>query len=165
MKFKPGKKHWWQYQMPPLILYLLLPCSISQNAGKTAVLSVLPTTGYLNLVKHSGQKCLPRVACLWSKVPMFQGAGMNKGGELSPLAFQYLILMIWRHCDLNLVMISLLASNCQDFKVGMPVFQPFYDMKLKTSNFKVLAFCIQWRYHDQIQITRSSYHKNQILKC
>ena len=79
--------------------------------------------------------------------------------------FQYLILMIWRPCDLNLVMISSLASKCQDFKFGMPVFQPFYEMKLKTSKFKVLAFWSQWRYHDQIQITRSLYHKNQILKC
>ena len=112
-----------------------------------------------------GQTCLPRVSCLWSKMPMFQGVGMKEGGESFPLAFQYLILMIWRHCDLNLVMISLLASKCQDFKVEMPVFQPFYDMKLKTNNFKVLTFCSQWRYHDQIQITRSSYHKNQILKC
>ena len=63
------------------------------------------------------------------------------------------------------IMISSLGSKCQHFKVGMPVFQPFYDMKLKTSKFKVLAFWIQWRYHHQIQITRSSYHKNQILKC
>ena len=44
---------------------------------------------------HSGQKCLPRVACLWSKTPMFQGAaGMKEGGEPFPLVFQYLILMI-----------------------------------------------------------------------
>ena len=28
-----------------------------------------------------------------------------------------------------------------------------------------MAFWSQWRYHDQIQITRSSYHKNQIWKC
>ena len=27
-----------------------------------------------------------------------------------------------------------------------------------------MAFWSQWRYHDQIQITSSSYHKNQILK-
>ena len=76
--------------------YPLLATSVfySQNAGKTAVLSVLPTTGYLNLVKHSGQKCLPRVACLWGKIPMFQGAGMKEGGELSPLAFHYLIFMV-----------------------------------------------------------------------
>ena len=43
---------------------------------------------------HSGRKCLPRVACLWSKMPMFQRAGMREGGEPLPLAFQYLILMI-----------------------------------------------------------------------
>ena len=35
--------------------------------------------------------------------------------------------------DLNLVTISSVASKCQDFKLGMPVFQPFYVMKLKTS--------------------------------
>ena len=62
---------------------------------------------------------------------------MRKGGEPLPLAFQYLILMIY---DLNLVMISSVASKCQDFKFGMPVFQPFHEMKLKTSKFKVLAF-------------------------
>ena len=28
----------------------------------------------------------------------------------------------------------------QDFKVVMIVFQPFYEMKLKNSKFKVLAF-------------------------
>ena len=116
----------------------------------------------INVGLHSDQKCLPRVACLWSKMPIFKRAGMREGGEVLPLAFQYLILMIWRHCDLNLVMISFLASKCQDFKFEMPVFQPFYDMKLKTSNFKVLAFCSQWKYNDQIQVTRSSY---QILKC
>ena len=60
---------------------------------------------------------------------------------------------------MNLVMISSLASKCQDFKVGMAFFQPFYEMKLKTSKFKVLAFWSQWRYHNQIQITRSLYNK------
>ena len=70
-------------------------------------------------------------------MPMIQRAGMRKGGEPLPLAFQYLILMIY---DLNLVMISSVASKCQDFKVGMPIFQPFYEMKLKTFKFKVLAF-------------------------
>ena len=34
------------------------------------------------------------VACLWSKMPMFQGAGMKEGGEPLALAIQYLILMI-----------------------------------------------------------------------
>ena len=48
----------------------------------------------INVGLHSGQKCLPRVACLWSKMPMFQRAGMKEGGELLQLAFQYLILMI-----------------------------------------------------------------------
>ena len=56
------------------------------------------------------------------------------------LAFQYLILMIEGPYDLNLVMISSVASKCQDFKLEMPVFQSFYEMKLKTSKFKVLGF-------------------------
>ena len=43
---------------------------------------------------HSGPKCLPRVACLSSKIPMFQRAGMREGGKPLPLAFRYLILMI-----------------------------------------------------------------------
>ena len=73
-------------------------------------------------------------------MPMLRRAGMKEGGEPLPLAFQYLTLMIKRPCDLNLVMISSLSLKCQDFKVGMPFFQPFYVMKLKTSKFKVLAF-------------------------
>ena len=90
------------------------------------------------------------------KCKMFQRVGMREGGKPLPLAFQRPILMIWRPCDLNLVMISSLASI--SLKLGCPFFQPFYEMKLKTSNFKILAFCSQWRHHDQIQITRSSYH-------
>ena len=65
---------------------------------------------------HSGSKCLPRVACLWIKMSMFQRAGMRKGGLPLPPAIQYLILMIWRACDLNMFLISSLASKCQDFK-------------------------------------------------
>jgi hypothetical protein len=56
---------------------------------------------------------------------MFQRVGMREGGgPLSP-AFQYLILMIYsdikikRPCDLNLVMISSLASKCQHFKLTL----------------------------------------------
>ena len=36
-------------------------------------------------------------------------------------------------CDFNLVMISSLASKCQVLKVGMPIFQPLYEMKLEAS--------------------------------
>ena len=68
---------------------------------------------------------------------------MREGGKPPPLVFQYLIFMVQRPCDLNLVMISSLASKRQDFKLEMPFFQPFYVMKLKTSKFKVLAFCCQ----------------------
>ena len=68
---------------------------------------------------------------------------MREGGKPLPLAFQYLIFMVKKPCHLNLVMISSLATKCQDFKVEMPFFQPLYVMKLKTSKFKVLAFCCQ----------------------
>ena len=45
------------------------------------------------------------------KMAIFWRAGMREGGLPLPLAFQYLILMIWKACDLNLVMISSLASK------------------------------------------------------
>ena len=55
---------------------------------------------------------------------------MREGGKPLPLAFQYLIFMVERPCDLNLVMISSLASKCKDFKVEMSFFHPLYVMKL-----------------------------------
>ena len=64
---------------------------------------------------------------------------MRLEGLPLPPTFQYLILMIWRAYDLNLVMMSSLASKEQVFKVRMTIFQLFYEMKLKTSMFKVLA--------------------------
>ena len=82
---------------------------------------------------------------------------MKEGGLPFPPAFQYFILMA---CDSNLVIISSLDSKWQGLKVGMPVFQLFYEMKLKTSKFKVFTFLGQCRYNDEIQITSSSYHKN-----
>ena len=51
------------------------------------------------------------------KMAIFRRAGMKEGGLPLLLAFQYLIFMILRACDLNLVMISLLASKWQDFKL------------------------------------------------
>ena len=68
---------------------------------------------------------------------------MREGGKPLPLAFQYLIFMVYGPCELNFVIITLLASKCQDFKVEMSFFQPLCVMKLKTSKFKVLAFCCQ----------------------
>ena len=88
----------------------------------------------------------------WSKMLMFRRAGENeRGREATPTSIS--------------IFDSSLASKCQYFKVEMSFSQPLCIMKLKTSKFKVLAFCCQWRYHYQIQITRSLYHKNQILKC
>ena len=46
------------------------------------------------------------------------------------------------------------------WRAGMTVFRLFYEMKLQTSKFKVLPFWSQKRYHNQIWITSSSYHKN-----
>ena len=45
------------------------------------------------------------------KMAILQRAGMKEGGLPLPLAFQYLIFMIYRACDLNLIMISSLASK------------------------------------------------------
>ena len=90
------------------------------------------------------------------------------GGLLLLLVFQYLILMIWRACDSNLVMISFLASKWQDFKLRGLQFHFIKQPKNGHSNFKDLLFWNQWRYYDQIWIASSSYHKNrtwnQILK-
>ena len=74
-------------------------------------------------------------------MPIFQRAGMKDEGLPLPPAFHYLILMTRRAFDLNLVMISPLASKWQVLKkVGVSVFQLFYEIKLKTSKFKVLVF-------------------------
>ena len=81
---------------------------------------------------------------------VFQRAGMREGGLPLPLAFQYLILMIWRACDLNLVMISSLASKCQHFKLRGLQFHFIKQVKNGHSNFKDLLFWSQWRYHNQI---------------
>ena len=98
------------------------------------------------------------------KIAIFRRAGMREGGLPLPLTFQYLIFMIWRPSDLNLVMISSLASKCQHFKLRGLQFHSIKWLKNRHPNFKVLAFWSQLRYHDQIQIIRSSYQKNQILK-
>ena len=56
-----------------------------------------------------------------NKMPLFQRVGMREGGlplrEPLPPAFIYFILMAWRAWDLNLVMISSVATKCQDLKV------------------------------------------------
>ena len=56
-----------------------------------------------NLTHTPPVECLVWVACLLSKILMSLRAEMKKGGLPLPLAFQYLILMIWRACDVNLV--------------------------------------------------------------
>ena len=73
-------------------------------------------------------------------------AGMREGGLILPLAFQYLILMIWRDCDLNWIMISLLAWKQQDFKLrGLNLLIVLIGLSWwpKESKF-VLKFAIAW---------------------
>ena len=65
---------------------------------------------------------------------------MRKGGLPLLLASQYLILVIRRACDLNLVMISSFASKWEVPKLGILIFQLLHEVKLKASKFKVLAF-------------------------
>ena len=118
----------------------------------------------IDIKVHLEQKCFVWVTFLWSKIPILLRAEMREGGKPLPLAFQHLIFMIWRPCYLNLVTISSVASKCQHFKLRGLQFHYIKWRKKGHSNFKVLAFWSQLRYHDQIQIIRSSYQKNQILK-
>ena len=71
------------------------------------------------------------------KMGIFRRGGIREGGLPLPVAFHYLIFMIISACDLNLVIISSQHSKWQVLKFGMPVFQLFYEMNLKTSKFKV----------------------------
>ena len=88
----------------------------------------------LHTYVHSGQKSLRWVG------------GRVGGLPLSP-TFQCLIIMIWRACDLNLVMIPCLASKCQDFKRRGLQFHFIKRLKNGHSNFKDLP-------------NLNSYHKN-----
>jgi hypothetical protein len=71
---------------------------------------------------------------------MLQREGMGEGGKPLPLAFQHLILMVERPCDLNLVMIPSLASKCQHCKLSGLQFHYIKCLKKGHSSFKVLAF-------------------------
>ena len=97
------------------------------------------------------------VKCLCSTV------GMKEGGEPLPLAVQYLILMIWKPCDLD--RLSSLAAKCQNIEIRGLQFYIIKWLKNRHFNLKVLTKWSQQRYHNQIQIIMFSYHKNQILKC
>ena len=81
---------------------------------------------------------------VWSVCSRGQEWGMEDWLPIPP-AFQYLILMTWRAGDLDLVMVSSLASKWQGLKFGMPVFQLFYKMKLKTSLGILRPVKISWR--------------------
>ena len=95
-------------------------------------------------VIHWLSKCLVRVACLWSKMPIFQRAGLRERGRVRglqlPQAFQYLILLTRTACDLNFVMISSLASKCQDFKLRSLQFHFIKQLKLGIPNLRPCHF-------------------------
>ena len=101
-----------------------------------------------------------RVKCLCS----WEQEWGREGCHSHHLFKKFIHIMTWSAFDSNLVMISSLASKWKVVKVSMHIFQLFYEMKLKTSKFKILAFWGQWRYHNAIQIASSSCHKNQTLK-
>jgi hypothetical protein len=67
---------------------------------------------------------------------------MKEAGLPLPPAFQYLILMTLESLQFwfGYGIFTALASKWPGLKVGTPVFQLFYEMKLKTSKFKVLVF-------------------------
>ena len=79
-----------------------------------------------------------RFAFLWSKMPMFQRAGMREGGLPLPPAFQYLNLMTWRAYDLNLVIRYLpWPQNAKTLNRGLQ-FHFIKQLKNKHPKFKAL---------------------------
>ena len=85
-------------------------CILMMQALRNGFESILKVDSYFlgtcvfsiySHVQKSREKCVFR-----PEMAIFRRAGMRKGGLPLPLAFQYLIFMIWRACDLNLVMIS-----------------------------------------------------------
>ena len=98
---------------------------------------------------HSGSNCLAQVACLWSKMSMFQSAEMREGGLPLPPAFQYLIFVTWNACDLNLVVISSLDSKWQDVKFGCPFFSCFMKRNWKPLGLKSWHFEAKFKFKSQ----------------
>ena len=114
-------------------------------------------------------KCLGSLAFLYCKMLMFWRAGMRQGGKPLPLALIYIhtiSISMFDFYDIKSlgfefgIMLSSLASKCQHFKLKGLHFHYTKWLKKGHSNFKVLSFWSQWRYHYQIQITRSLYQKN-----
>ena len=93
----------------------------------------------------------------------------RKGGLLLPLFFQYIILMIWRACDLNLIMIYSLAKTLNLARGSQ--FHFIKGLKNRHSNFRELHFWNKWSYHSKyiffIQISCNSseyFFYNEIVK-
>ena len=67
---------------------------------------------------------------------MFQKTGMKEGGKPLPLAFQYLILIIWGPCDLDLTIKLRWLQNAKTLKLGCPFFSHFMKWSLKCWHFE-----------------------------
>ena len=65
---------------------------------------------------------------------------MREGGKPLPLALQYLIFMVKRPCDLDLVKLSSLATKCQHFQIKGLQFHYIKWLKKGHLKSKVLAF-------------------------
>ena len=81
--------------------------------------------GYL----HSGQKCLPWVACLSSKMPMFQREGATPTS-----------ISVFDSYDMKTLVISSLASKCKDFELRGLQFHFIKQLENGHPNFKDLPF-------------------------
>ena len=104
---------------------------------------------------HMGQTCFVWVACHEVKCLCSIGREWGREGGPLPLAFQYFVLLIWRPCDLNLVMLSsALASKGHDFTLTGLQFHFIKWLKNGHPNFKGLPFwsfeASEDMYHDQI---------------
>ena len=74
-----------------------------------------PMQAYRSLLLHLGQKCLRWVACLWSKIPMFQRAGMREGlWTAGILSVSVLFETIW----LNLKQFGIIPNNSKQFQLS-----------------------------------------------
>ena len=104
--------------------------------------------GVFVLLIHSCSKCLPRMACLWIKMPMFGNEGARVTTPTS---------------------ISMFDSNDMKslwFKFSLDIFTGFKKLKIfnfisltalknERSNYKDLPFWNLWRYHNQIHSSQA----------
>ena len=102
---------------------------------------------------HSGHKCFVWVACLWSKMPMFQRARIKEGGRgATPKG-----ILIFDSNDMKILWFKF----GHEIFTGLEVFQFHFIIRLKNEHPKLtkdLPFWSQWRYRPNL------YHKLFISK-